>query len=884
MNTADSVKEIIGKCDLYIEDSLFSKELLMQSFGAFLAATSEQNEHCTGFVMHTGSICFDALAVIYAAVSCMIYSESDTDVILSEILPGDPVLYTRDKKPVKAMFKGFYIGIDKVTDNPDEATHIKLVSERKSRKVIEQDSHYVPRKFWNRIAPYQGKSTGLNQQGLRRTNGLRDLFYTSVLGFLREDIPSVTGTSAVVVIQKDRADYLFENLKIGINEQTVIKLRDLVTASYFTDSDEHPYGGNPGKNEPVLKFTAKMSVARQLAFSRDGNKHLGVIICGNEIIRRYITEIPSILNRRSLKYVYLMATIESEAVPGLLINSETPSVFACSEKLLQRQSGMIQHRNRFTSELNDQVYGILHKTVSSHEFESSLSWEDYKRLKKILLNIKRSDYMSEKKDEFVITAYSLINLFSTAVFKISDLEKCIEDGKIGITSPSDRLELLRSAACVFPDYLKEQSSFVIERLSDLYLSLYDKCEIEQYIKRELRKNYTKKYAVIVPKAYYRTVLAESGFFTPPIRSSKISIVTANSFNSSDRYDKIFVTGNTIGNRFDVFRCIASDTFESLIYSYENKLYTQRARGANKNIRYLNDLNDGKDFRDELFDHEPTTENENEKEIREIHEIDKEVNDYIKRLNDAAYSTMFIGENQGYGNTSTHVVAMGIFETGERIFFSKRYRAYTFDDTTSEVKEKSVDELEEGLSLVFTQNNSETRDIVDEILNRLIKRNNLDDEIVACYDLSKEWKEKLREYKETHRLRSSEIAEKMIANGVTVQDVTIRNWLDEDAHIVGPMKIESLEQIAYLIGDEEMLENVEKHFEAIKTIRKVRRQILGYIGEAIIDKLSGRMPKDDTIMAYIYDRIESLAVVLRLESIMKIDREIPFNSANRPLSE
>lgn len=30
MNTADSVKEIIGKCDLYIEDSLFSKEQLMR--------------------------------------------------------------------------------------------------------------------------------------------------------------------------------------------------------------------------------------------------------------------------------------------------------------------------------------------------------------------------------------------------------------------------------------------------------------------------------------------------------------------------------------------------------------------------------------------------------------------------------------------------------------------------------------------------------------------------------------------------------------------------------------------------------------------------------------------------------------------------------------
>ena len=37
------------------------------------------------------------------------------------------------------------------------------------------------------------------------------------------------------------------------------------------------------------------------------------------------------------------------------------------------------------------------------------------------------------------------------------------------------------------------------------------------------------------------------------------------------------------------------------------------------------------------------------------------------------------------------------------------------------------------------------------------------------------------------------------------------------------------------------------------------------------------------MSYIYDRIDSLAVVLRLESIVPVDREIPFNYANRPLN-
>lgn len=431
--------------------------------------------------------------------------------------------------------------------------------------------------------------------------------------------------------------------------------------------------------------------------------------------------------------------------------------------------------------------------------------------------------------------------------------------------------------------MQENACNVSDRLQELYINLYEENEKEKYLKRELYSNFLKKYAVILPKAYYKTVMYECGFFRPPVRETNVTLLTANnSFPESKRYDKIIVTGNFSGTRFDAFRCISSKTVESLIYSYEKHLFSRQKGIANRNIKLLNALNAGEKIENIRYEDDTSLPPDTEKEVWEIAEIDKEVDDYIDRLNDAAYGSMFVGDNHTYGTAVSHVVRMGKFETGERIFFTKRYKAYTYNEFTGDVKETSVTELEEGLSLVFTQNNSDTKDIVDDILNRLINQGKLSAEIVESYSLSRQWKEKLREYKDSKHLKSSDIAKKMIANGVKVQEITIRGWLDPDVHTVGPREKASIEQIAFLVGDDEMFFNADSYYQACGTIRNVRREILRYIGEAIIDKLSGKQPKEDAIMSYIYDRIDSLAVVLRLESIVPVDREIPFNYANRPL--
>ena len=371
------INEIFSKCKIAIEGNVISNETLMKYFSGYLSTASEKDEHNTGFVLHTGSICFDALAIVHAAITCMIYNESDTDDIISSLRPGDLVLYTPEKRPVKAEFQGFYnlAGTAfRLTDSSEHARYIKLICKKKRRNRIEDEVTYVPKNKWNRIAPYFGNSSNTDGRGIRKTTGLRDVFYLNVLGFSREEIPSVVGASGVIVMQRERSEYLYKNISIELPDKTVILLSDLVTASYFTDSDEYLFSGNLGKNEPVLKFTGKVSVAKKLAFSKKGNKTIGAMIIGDEYIRRYLTEVPQILNRRSLKYVFLMGSMESEAIRDLLEGCESPTVFACSKKLLTNHSGAIRSHNRFTSELEKQVSGIINREVSCREFSSDLTW------------------------------------------------------------------------------------------------------------------------------------------------------------------------------------------------------------------------------------------------------------------------------------------------------------------------------------------------------------------------------------------------------------------------------------------------------------------------------------------------------------------------------
>ena len=61
------MNKIIEKCDVCINGSVVSKELLIKTFSSFVSSTIEDKQHNVGIVLHTGSVCFDAILLCWKA-------------------------------------------------------------------------------------------------------------------------------------------------------------------------------------------------------------------------------------------------------------------------------------------------------------------------------------------------------------------------------------------------------------------------------------------------------------------------------------------------------------------------------------------------------------------------------------------------------------------------------------------------------------------------------------------------------------------------------------------------------------------------------------------------------------------------------------------------
>ena len=308
----NSMNKIIEKCDVCINGSVVSKELLIKTFSSFVSSTIEDKQHNVGIVLHTGSVCFDAILLSFAAISNVLYNETNaTDIVLS-LQADDLVLCydgnTGNSKPLKWIFKGF---VNSVGDTPlmTPGKYIVLESDKNGRK-------YLPESRWTKIVPYFGSSKSMDGRGLRRESKKRYDFFRSVLGMEDAEIPRTVDTSTVIVMSREEANELVGSISFRFDD-TDIKLTDLVPVSYYTESNrEYQYGVNLSKNEPVIKITGKVSVARKLLLKKGGNRHIGLVVCGEDLYHHSESELPELLDRKSIQYVYLCMHLDSEALPS----------------------------------------------------------------------------------------------------------------------------------------------------------------------------------------------------------------------------------------------------------------------------------------------------------------------------------------------------------------------------------------------------------------------------------------------------------------------------------------------------------------------------------------------------------------------------------------
>lgn len=784
----------------------------------------------------------------------------DVEGIVRTLSVGDKVLYAKER--------GEFRGVE--TD-----------SDGKERAVIWQGkSNYrrVGRKSWASIVPYQGSSERYDGRGIGTQNGVRKRFLSEILNCEEKDIPGITDTSMIFVMDRHRADRYMNSLtiKYGDNE---ISILELVTASYFTDGNEYSYRGNTGKNEAMLKFTSKISVGLDMTWNTQGNEHMGMFVCGNSLIEHgnESMEIRQVMNRETLGFSFVCGSMDLSCGESLVAEYEEAGVFACTKAFLLENMLPPRETNSFTLELERQAEAIIDRQIVTKVIPGEISWQDYRDFKTAVRLIQRDELDDEKNTSIVFPAWSLMKLCMTAPFSLDEMEIEIEECKIQAREPMKRLMELEEQLQKLPDNLKSSGKKIVDILTIMLFARYSSSPKREFVKKYVELLQKKKIAIVVPSTYYENILWDFVLGDFKKNASRIDIVPINRFNGNRIYDNILIVGNISGKRFDIFRCMAAPRIMVLLYKPEEISFRAKIRRESERERLFN-------LRQQIIGEEDNLPEEDEllKEGEEINWVDDEV----IRYSDETLAVKFdAAVRQASSDTKApfaDVATLVHFENGEGAMLTKYYEAYVLNEEKSEVEQRKADSLKVGEIMVFLNRDNETKDIVDCILNELISTDQIEKGFSERYAMARQWKTDLVQYMERTGQSPKQIVRKMIANGVNVQPATIRNWLDEDTRTVGPRKVEYLEQIALLTENVEMFDHAEEYFDACRDVRHVRRIVLQELGAAIIGRLEGEKDARGIIPSEIQERLDTMAVVLRIETIVKTDQSVPAYMTNRPI--
>lgn len=869
----DSMKKLIEKCDLYFEGHIISKELLVRNYADFLAGQFEK-KHNVAIALHTGSICFDIVTVLFTALSNILYDQDNTDEFIKSLEIGKEVQYGKKMY----VFDGFQLG---------KTNYIKLLSYRTTSGVKCNDVEFVPERKWNLIKPYYGnaKRPGIT---VGRQNVLkRNEFLSYVFGMDMEDIPAVTERSSIIVMNKERSEKVINNVEIGYGRRR-IKITELMPVSYCTENEEYPYGGNPGRIEPALKITNSISTARSLVTGTwPGNENwcndvIGVSVLGYGAIFRSRSEVSEMMKRRKLKYVFIAYMISAEDGDSLLDEVEDAAVFACTTEYLLNSSYPVVIPNPYTEELDRQVASVVnHDTIALPVKTFDCDWNMYRKVQTSLAHLRHSGY--KEAEDFVPLAHSVMNLMITSVFPFQLMEDLVVSGIVEVESPLQRIIRLTDMVSAFSGEMQDAAKNILAFLEDGFTKLLTHSPKEKILFDLLSKHRNEKVAIIVPKAYYANILYHLNILDYFDDASMLCISTANKFDYSQQYDVIIAIGAFWGKNFDPFRCRASSTIYVIVSAVEENIYRYRKKVAASVEQKFNTFAKVPTESDDEVSVE-YTDGATEEIVSELVHSASDVTDYINRIFESRSLELLINA-PGAHHSKTDISHVATCANGESIFFTKKYRAFVFNSAKEEVKEESVDRLSPGDTVIFKTNNSDTRDIVTTLLDKYIDEyRSTSEDIQYAYLKARYWKEVLRKYRNDNNITFKDLAKQLDRNGAKKHEVTIQSWLSEDSYIVGPQDNETYIAIAKLTQDADMLADPVSFCRACDKIRSIRVGILKLIAKTIINKYSGKLSTDDDMAKVVAENISNISVLVQIETITPVsDKKAPINMVNRPVT-
>ncbi len=737
------------------------------------------------------------------------------------------------------------------------------------------------------IKPYYGTSSKTDGRGVRRRKTNREDFFSYVYDISISDVPVEIDSSVVVVADRTEFSDICRNLRIVYGQEKQIGLLDLIPASYYTSNGSaFQFGTNPTKAEAVLKVAGKIETARDLVLDRTGKKVVGLLISGITSLLDNGTELADLLRRKSLRFVYITSPMQTELCENILNLYADSFVFACTREFLSQCVTRRTSHNILTDELYRQVSNVLHNEVVAVNVGGGMDWDRYKELKSKLILLKQSNWTNDGKEDFILSAYTLLNILTTAPFSMDCLEEIIRSGEIhsAVISPYIRIQRLREISDTSGS-MKEICDQIVDGLELQYSNLKTVSPKCDSMRRHIEAHKGANIAIVLPKAYYADVIASMPWFIN-LPGPKPKLTTVNRFNIADEYDYILVIGDIGSKRFNALQCYSAKTIDVLLYDCEEKTFRHRQYKEEKLSRRLNrhiSAQKGEVYEEDAQDKDIESPEEIDMIITEASDFDQ----YIENIGSFDIKKLISSAMAGSARDAVSEVRyVGVFTTGERILFSKFYGPIVFDSNAGTVAETSVEKLSPGDLLVFTKRNDYTHNIVDYIYDQLISLRRLNEQIIDATEKAFYWKEALREYKEKNEYTYQMLSRKLKEYGSSLTAMTVRQWLTEDGHIVGPRDEKTFEQIANLTQDPYLMKDPHSYYEGCRIVRRERREILGLIAKAINDKLSGHVPAAGSIYEVVYDNVENLSEIMEIDNILRLDEvmNVPINLVNRPISE
>ena len=817
-----------------------------------------------------------AITLVDFAISLYIKETINNDNdILKKLQPGDIVVYKGNR--VK------FLGIEKMYGEQ----LIILQHDKNDILYIRKDKAYE-------LTIYDGNANSLSVMSSieKKRKDITKETISETLGISKyEFIGNITNQTIIVIPSIAVIDKLIENVEINL-PGIYLKFSSIFPCSYWSSGENYrDYPGNVAGQKQLIKFTSKLSTARDMIFNDKEIKN--IIIYGEEVYKNGINELESISKRKSLEKIIIINDWSSlNLYKDVVETFEELKIYAWDKLAIKNEVYESIRSGVHTENLEK----INIKRLKNKVNENIRSEKVYinKELQELFIQT-RDQIIKFKKEninlgievvDFVNTAIYLLNLFENMCIPICEYESEIEIRRLNEKRPKFIINDLIDKRRIFKNYNKiyEEYNCICNNLELIYHENYEKNLKYDWLLKYLRSKFRLNNAIVVRRN--TEVFALERVLKKYNLQAKIFNI--NSVNPDLIFDEIILNGVAYNGRFDIFNTTNSSNKMNLIYNHQEPIFNKLIKRNEKLCKSIENKNLLiKDSIENL--QEPYSEEVND-EILEVTEILREYNVVDKLetidIDDLINYTISNNKNSYSSIQNIKVEKIVIFETGEYALLSRFYKASILDISSGSILEKEVNDIREGDEVVFVRSSEISGDnVVDTIMQRLLDIDKFKLTYKEKYDLSNLWKEELKKYIDKYNM-TYKVLSKKLSQYYKVSDANISNWMN--SNIIGPRDIGALEAIAKVIEDSEFLYKVGDIFEACREIRSLHRKITFSLGKIIVNSIANETQETtDELGKLILESIGDVNAyisVVQVEKIIPENREVPAGLVNKLLNE